>query len=124
MSFRSLREDMVQEKEYILQHRSLCKRRSSSTPQLCEREHTNINATDSKGRTLVFYAAKYGETEMVRYLLEIGADPNIPDNALTFPIHEAIDNAYLDIVQLLIDYGKHIIFSLKTSNSLAYNIHC
>ncbi|XP_052081073.1 26S proteasome non-ATPase regulatory subunit 10-like [Mytilus californianus] len=104
MSFRSLQEDCVQEKDDVLMNRARCYRRSNSTPIICEQVKKDINATDSKGRTSLYFAAKYGNKELLRHLLELGADPNIPDSTLTFPIHEAIDNAFMDIVELLIDY--------------------
>ncbi|KAJ8316702.1 hypothetical protein KUTeg_005746 [Tegillarca granosa] len=40
----------------------------------------DINVRDAKGRTPLFYAARHGETEDVKRLLEAGCDPNIPDN--------------------------------------------
>lgn len=66
----------------------------------------DINQTDLYGRTTLFNAAQQGDAYLVKQLLDNGADPNIPDNELTYPIHEIIDNGYLDILYLLIDYGK------------------
>lgn len=111
MSFRSLKEDtgrsLDEDREELISHVKHGKRRTRSTPVLFDTENRDINATDNQGRTSLFCAVKYGETEMVKYLLDKGANPDIADSSMTFPLHESIDNADMDIVQLLVDYGKY-----------------
>jgi ankyrin repeat protein len=111
MSFRSLKEDagrlLDEDRKELISHVKHGKCRTRSMPVLFDTENRDINATDNQGRTSLFCAVKYGETEMVKYLLDKGANPDIADTSMTFPLHEAIDNAYLDIVQLLVDYGKY-----------------
>lgn len=109
MSFRSLTDDREHTKENVMIHRKAGKRRSNSAPSISVDKRKNINSTDSKGRTTLYYAAKHGEVEIVRHLLKTGADPNTHDKTLNFPIHEAIDGAYLEVVELLLRHGKHIL---------------
>ena len=50
-------------------------------------------------------AAKSGDIEMVRELLDAGADPNIPDDYGTTPLSIACESVDLDLMKLLLDYG-------------------
>lgn len=111
MSFRSLTDDREHTKENVMNNRKAGKRRSNSAPSIRVDKRKDVNSADSKGRTTLYYAAKYGEVQIVRHLLENGADPNIHDKTLNFPIHEAIDGAYLEVVELLLCHGKHPLFT-------------
>lgn len=106
MSFRSLKDDREHEKENVKSHRKAGKKRSNSAPTIGSDK--NVDATDSKGRTALYYAAKYGEIEIVRHLLSNGADPNLHDKMVNYPIHEAVDGGHLDVVELLIRKGCNI----------------
>ena len=112
MSFRSLQTDREHSVEHVKLHRELSRQRSNSVPTLCNVASGDVNAKDSKGRTLLFYAAKYGQTEIARQLLEAGCDPNIADCNKNSPLHEATDGSHLDIVKLLIKNGKKFICKL------------
>ena len=46
-----------------------------------------------------------GRTEMVKLLLEKGADPNLPENSGLYPIHRAAQQGRLEIAQLLLKAG-------------------
>jgi len=60
------------------------------------------------GMTPLLYAARDGRTEIVRTLLDAGADVNHPDaNAIT-PLIAAITNNHPDTARLLIDRGADI----------------
>ena len=41
----------------------------------CIADGYDVNAVDSKGKSAMFYAAKYNRIEMVRCLLDAGASP-------------------------------------------------
>lgn len=119
MSFRSLKDDREHEKENVRSHRKAGKKRSNSAPTIGSDK--NVDATDSKGRTALYYAAKYGEIEIVRHLLSNGADPNLHDKMVNYPIHEAVDGGHLDVVELLIRKGMNfysIKFEIFISHSL------
>ena len=55
----------------------------------------------------LYDAAKAGDTDTVRNLLEQGVNPQAP-NALIPPLNIAADNGHLEIVQLLLDHGADI----------------
>lgn len=108
MSFRSLKDDREHETENVKLHRKAGKKRSNSAPTIGSDK--KVDATDSKGRTALYYAAKYGETEIVRHLLCNGADPNLHDKMLNYPIHESVDSGHIDVTELLLRKGKMSFF--------------
>merc|ERR1719411_2365169 len=44
----------------------------------------------------------------LRYLLSFKADPNIPNNFGKFPLHLAVENNLLEVVQLLVTSGVDV----------------
>jgi ankyrin repeat protein len=69
---------------------------------LCIRIGADINEADSStGFTPLTYAIQNEFPEMVRYLLEKGANPNLKDANNLLPITSAIYTANLEIIQLL-----------------------
>ena len=55
------------------------------------------------GSTLMHFAAENGDLEMVKVLLEYGANPSVQNNAKEAPIHIAVGQGYTDIARLLLD---------------------
>ncbi len=55
------------------------------------------------GFTVLTHAAKHGKTNVVKYLLQQGADPSIPDPANSLPLHHAADKGHLEIAKMLIE---------------------
>ena len=68
----------------------------------------NINLRDTKGYTALFIAAITNNIDIVRLLLENGADPNIPNNFGYLPLNITAQNNLIDIVKLLIDNGADL----------------
>lgn len=64
----------------------------------------NIQAKD--GRTALGEASHHGVPEIVRMLLENGAQSNISDNLGYSPLHRAAQSGCAGVVNLLIDLGK------------------
>lgn len=65
-----------------------------------------INArTTGHGRTALLIAAMSGFVEMVRLLLDAGANPSLPDNMGTLPLQMAIEYHRSDVVRLLEETG-------------------
>lgn len=69
-------------------------------------EGVDINAQDDKGRTplMVAYTLECPKTQTAGILLELGADPDIPDGEGMYPLHTMVDNDYEGAV---VDLLKH-----------------
>ena len=55
------------------------------------------------------------DLSIIKYLLELGADPNIPDNKGWRCLKEAVFTFRSDIFKLLLDYGADIEFKVDGS---------
>ena len=80
--------------------------------QLLLKYNADINSQSDEGGTPLYYASR-GDPEgkaadIVRRLLEHGADPNICDNDHTTPLHEASSNGSLEAARLLLSYGAKV----------------
>lgn len=70
----------------------------------------DINSTDNRGRTALYIAALNGKSNVVSYLLELGADPN---NGASWkgnqrPLHVAAMNDHVSIILDLLRHGAKI----------------
>lgn len=75
-----------------------------------ERFHAGVNLQNALGETALFLAVREGHVEVVKYLLQNGADPNMPslsDEGM-FPLHVAAAFGRLDLVRLLVQYGAWV----------------
>lgn len=95
---------------FLLRNRQL----DSSRPIYLHALLLNPDSRDPKGRTLLSWAAEYGDKAMVVALLRKGADPNLQDNSTTdtfckTPIIWALENKHWSAVSVL---------SKKDTNSL------
>ena len=77
----------------------------------------DINSQDDEGRTPLFYFLYINRThssleamkvDTVRRLLEHGADPNIPNNNHTSPLHQESSLGRLEVTQLLLSHGAKV----------------
>lgn len=68
----------------------------------------------------LFFAAKHGQTEVVKYLLDHGTDPNSLHHENQTAIHWASFNGHLDCVKSLIEAGANPSLRDKRWNSSAY----
>lgn len=66
----------------------------------------DVNAADEHGRSLLFFAARYDQTDSVRQLLQAGCDPNIKDNFGKTPLHEAIEKGSMAAVKVFLKEGE------------------
>uniref|UniRef100_A0A182M9N1 Uncharacterized protein n=1 Tax=Anopheles culicifacies TaxID=139723 RepID=A0A182M9N1_9DIPT len=67
-------------------------------------------------RSVLHVACSRGYRDIVRILLEKGANPNIRDKNLNTPLHLAASTDSVEVVQLLLDYGTNVL--LRDSNGL------
>ncbi|XP_062602111.1 serine/threonine-protein phosphatase 6 regulatory ankyrin repeat subunit C-like [Saccostrea cucullata] len=65
-----------------------------------------LNMRDANGRTVLFYAARYGKIQAVKNLLNAGSNPNISDVDGSTPLHEATERCHYDVMKLLISNGE------------------
>ena len=54
------------------------------------------------GSSIIFWAAHYGYTEIVKVLVTLTNTPNAPNNYGDTPIHEAVKKGHTEIVKILI----------------------
>lgn len=72
------------------------------------RKFDNLDQTDRDGRTLLMNAACYGRVEIVKYLINHGANVNAKDNAGLTALHFAVKDANKGIITLLLDAGADV----------------
>src|SRR5215212_10237365 len=65
----------------------------------------DVNARNEHGMTALMRAAYHGRAEMVRALLDHGADPNITRNDKFTALSLAAFFGHSEIVEMLIDHG-------------------
>lgn len=65
-----------------------------------------VNSLDATNRTPLYWAVLGGYTEIVRLLLEHGADPNLPLDDVP-PLWHALDFGMTEIVALIRAHGGH-----------------
>ncbi|WP_420629919.1 ankyrin repeat domain-containing protein [Candidatus Leptofilum sp.] len=63
----------------------------------------NINAQDNGGKTILMIATRYNHIDVVRFLLEKGADPNIRDKRGHTALIEAQAGGHKELIELLTD---------------------
>jgi ankyrin repeat protein len=81
---------------------------------LVERDHNLIAIGDFYGDSVLQAVATTGRIDMIRWLLNDGADPNQGSDGWT-SLHRAVLAGHLDIVQLLLEKGADIDAKAKTS---------
>ncbi len=70
---------------------------------------TDVNINEHlNGNTPLSTASKYGHPEIIKFLLDRQADPNIADEENILPIHIAAVNGHLEALKLLIPETKNI----------------
>jgi ankyrin repeat protein len=72
---------------------------------LISQDPSLINQKDGKGYSPLHYAAGGGGEDIARYLLSMGANPNIQDNEGMTPLHIAAGRGSTEVVKLLLEGG-------------------
>ena len=77
-----------------------------------------INATDSDGYSLLFFALEFQNTSMLEFLLSNGANPNCPNHESITPLIAAIANGRTKAAELLIKYGADLTWTDEGDTAL------
>ena len=78
----------------------------------------NINATDSDGYSLLFFALEFQNTSMLEFLLSNGANPNCPNHESITPLMVAIEHGRTKAAELLIKYGADLTWTDEGDTAL------
>jgi ankyrin repeat protein len=68
----------------------------------------DLNNVSDLGDTVLMASIRNNSLEILKILLESGANPNISDSGGWFPLHFAVQKGCIDIVKTLIDFGADI----------------
>lgn len=68
----------------------------------------DINAADAEGLTPLHHAALNGHAGVLRYLLSLKANPDVPDQYGCTPLHLAARNGFREAVQVLVEGGADV----------------
>jgi hypothetical protein len=69
-------------------------------------ENRKMNFKDDYNRSMLYTACRCGFKEIVQFLLEKGADPNLPQINGSSSLHAASFYGHIDIVKLLLEVGS------------------
>jgi ankyrin repeat protein len=76
----------------------------------------NMNHQSNDGTTPLILAVALDKTEIARYLMNYGADVNIPDHENNTALHIACHLGNLELVNLLVDKGAKLLVKTKKGN--------
>ncbi|XP_043577378.1 DNA-binding protein RFXANK isoform X3 [Chiloscyllium plagiosum] len=83
-----------------------------------------LNVADERGFTPLMWAAAFGEMAVVKFLLQMGADPHTLAKERESTLSLASIQGYSDIVQLLLDHGVDVnIYDWNGGTPLLYAVH-
>lgn len=74
---------------------------------LLENSNTKVDELILKKRPAILHAADYGQTEIVQYLIEKGANVNIVDEYGICPLLAAVWESHAQTVEVLLNNGAN-----------------
>ena len=83
----------------------------SDDPQLMGKyilSQTDVNVRFKEGKTFLHYASPKNYRDIVKLLLERGADINATDNDKRTPLHEAMSYKAFEVVRFLVAKGANV----------------
>ena len=83
----------------------------SDDPQLMEKyilSQKDVNIRFKEGKTFLHYASPKNYRDIVKLLLERGADINAADNDKRTPLHEAMSYKAFEVVRFLVENGANV----------------
>ena len=87
-------------------------------------KNTIINLKNDNGHSLLFYASSKGYLDIVKYLINNGADVNSMGGRGIFSLYTASSKGHLDIVKYLIDNGADVNLTTNIGLSSLYHSIC
>ncbi|XP_070507360.1 ankyrin repeat domain-containing protein 11-like [Chironomus tepperi] len=83
---------------------------STTEAELSPNSQSNkVKDRNERGETPLHIAAKKGDLEGAKKLLEQGSNPNVTDFAGWTPLHEAANHGHYHLAQLLIKFGANVM---------------
>ena len=76
----------------------------------------NVDKRDSLGNTPLYYASLKGAKDIVKLILDAGANPNLANNISETPLHLAAQSTSKEVIKLLTDAGADI----NSANNLGH----
>ncbi|XVF72512.1 hypothetical protein PTKIN_Ptkin12aG0127000 [Pterospermum kingtungense] len=83
-------------------------------------KNLDLNAVDFCGRTPIHIAASYGCTEVIRFCLSAGGNPEVLDVNRCSPLHLAAQEGHLDAVECLLEASKYSKYALNKQGKTAF----
>lgn len=83
-------------------------------------QRDGIDIQDESGRTPLHYATRNGHLEVVKFLIQQGADVNVKDFGELVPLQEAVKGGYFDITKFLIQHGADVKSKDRLGNTILY----
>ncbi|XP_022771055.1 uncharacterized protein LOC111314196 [Durio zibethinus] len=83
-------------------------------------KNVNLDSVDLCGRTPIHIAASYGYTEMIRFCLTVGGNPEVLDINRCTPLHLAAQEGHLDAVACLLEASNYSKYALNKQGKTAF----
>ncbi|XVF32667.1 hypothetical protein REPUB_Repub17cG0102200 [Reevesia pubescens] len=83
-------------------------------------KNMDLNSIDFGGRTLIHIAASQGYTEVIRFCLSVGGNPEILDIDSCTPLHLAAQEGHLDAVGCLLEASSYAKSALNKQGKTAF----
>lgn len=83
--------------------------------------HINLEAKDRSGFTPLILAAQIGSSEVLKTLLELGADALAQTNSKETALHQACFYDHKKCVKLLLEHEKDLLFISDLSDEMAWD---
>ena len=85
--------------------------------ELLEAEPQQVKVKDADGRTSLHWACRGVYFEVIKYLVDKGADVNAKDNSGTAPLHSLAVRGHLEAIELLLKKGADVNIGDMTGNT-------